>query len=192
MTFEIEIGPVGGKWRAAARAEGEPVAEAWGVDEASARANLMAMLGAGHARPTAQPGTASPPPIATPSSMNGTPLRDAITAVLSRHAELRLEDRVAPKTAKMDRYRTARGRGIAHDHNNSVQHLWVAADGLPSSLDDLPKKFYAGGQDGKGRHSNLKAIPDLGDADLMRFSPRTAEEAQRIVDAVTPLPPTAA
>jgi hypothetical protein len=187
MELIIEIGRIGNEWRAAVLAGDELVAEAWGKDEAAARAALSQMIGergsAAVAAPLASRSLGAPPP-------SDNPLKDTVSEAIRSHPQIRQDDRCSPETAKMHRYRTEMGRGVAHEHNLGPQHIWVAADGLPQSLGDIRQKFYPGGRHGDGRHSNLKVIPDLVNADLVRFSPKDTTEAHRIIDAVAALPPT--
>ena len=96
--------------------------------------------------------------------------------------------RVLSHSAKMDRYVTTDGQGLAHEHSHStVQHLWVRADSVAQPLiEGIEHRCYEGRSvDGRtGRHSNLAQIPGFADSPLLRFTPKTAEEAGRILDAL--------
>lgn len=192
VTYWTEIGLLNGRWRAAAHLGGDLLAEGWGQDEAAARADLERILGrsAGAAAVPAGPAAPNGARCFEPASAAGC-LREAIIALLQRHPEIVPHDGCSPQTKKMHRYRTLRGRSIGHEHDHKVQNLWVAAAGLPADLNDVPSRFSAGGRDGGGRHSNLKAMPDLRNADLICFAPRDSAEARRILNAVAALPPTA-
>lgn len=91
-------------------------------------------------------------------------------------------------TVKMDRYIAENGQGIGHEHNlQTMQHLWTRADAVDlKALSGITNESYAPHRpDGKpGRHSNLAQIPGFADAPLIRFTPKTSDEAQRIIDAV--------
>lgn len=187
MSIRIETGRMGGRWRAAAVADGELIAEAWGASEAEARSALNERLdlGKGHADPGAPAqGSTEVAIVATAEAS----LSHAIKALFGSHPGMAPHDRCTPETKYMRRYRTANGRSIAHEYTLEIQHIWVAAGSL-RGLEDILSRFYPGGGNGAGRHSNLKAIPDLRNADLIRYSPVDAAQAGRILDAVAGLPP---
>ena len=178
---------MGGRWRAAAVADGELVAEAWGQSNAEARSALKERLDPGEGR--ADPG--APAQGSTEVGVVATgkaSLSNAIKALFDSHPGMAPHDRCSPVTRYMRRYRTASGRSIAHEYGLDVQHIWVAAGSL-RGLEDIPSRFYPGGSNGAGRHSNLKAIPDLRNADLIRYSPVDAAQAGRVLNAVAGLPP---
>ncbi|SOD93263.1 hypothetical protein [Caenispirillum bisanense] len=189
VTYWTEIGLLNGRWRAAVHLDGDLLAEGWGQDEAAARADLERILGrsvGGAAAPAGPAALVSARRVEPAPAAGG--LREAIIALLQEHPEIVPHDRCSPQTKYMHRYRTLRGRSIGHEHSLKVQNLWVAAAGLPADLNDVPSRFSAGGRDGDGRHSNLKAMPDLCNADLICFAPRDGAEASRILDAVAALP----
>ncbi len=97
----------------------------------------------------------------------------------------------------MDRYLLPTGKAIAHEHGlKSVQHIWVRAKDLPYvNLGEIPSKWYSSSQLSQrmpnggiryGRHSGLKTVPELRDADLIRFSPRDDGDLLRILNAMQP------
>jgi hypothetical protein len=89
----------------------------------------------------------------------------------------------------MSDWRTQAGLVFACEHHYG--YLWVPdRQSLGALLTDVPGARYprsaswqitAAGRRVYGRHSGLKTVLELRDADLIRFAPRTVAEAGRMI-----------
>lgn len=120
-----------------------------------------------------------------------TPLGKAISHRISsepRLTPIATTGRFGPHTKKMTRHISVTGRGLAHEYNLlSVQHLWVRADQVATAtLADIAHAQYEPmpGHRNPGRHSNVEAIPGFKGSRLIRYTPATLAEAERIIAAV--------
>ena len=114
-----------------------------------------------------------------------TALREAIRALLLSHPAIRLLDHNRShlsSTDKMHRYVYGEDRGIGHEADlKTQQNLWVHANAV--RLDRLAdiEHDHRYRDTSKGRHSNLHVIPGFSGEPLIKFVPKTAWEAARII-----------
>lgn len=93
-----------------------------------------------------------------------------------------------PGNKKMEGYQTDDGTAFTHEYNLKQQSLWFPMVALPDSLSDIKSTTYLSTdlwkQDNYGRHSGLKTYPELENADLVKFQPRTMREVERIIECI--------
>ena len=114
------------------------------------------------------------------------PLRLEITDLLLNHPAVTPYDGdpVSPATDKVTRYRLANGRSLAHEIQSTRQNLWFAPHPmLPLDL-EAACRHSAASEGGKGRTSNINALPDLKDQPALCFTPSTLDDAKRLLNAL--------
>jgi hypothetical protein len=124
-----------------------------------------------------------------PSAADRSATASVIWNLLCDDPGLVRRDALTVDNKKMSDWRAPGGAVFAFEHHYG--YLWVhdgnAARGL---LEEIPGTIYPRrnlwrmGTDGReryGRHSALKAVPELREADLIRFAPRSGSEARRIL-----------
>lgn len=70
-------------------------------------------------------------------------------------------------------------------------NIWCPA-GVAKLVPDVPMKMslkaslwqFKNGEKQYGRHSGLRAMPQLAEADLVKFQPETLEQARKVIDAI--------
>ncbi|MFD1521525.1 hypothetical protein [Pseudonocardia yunnanensis] len=141
------------------------------------------------------PGSAPPRPRPTAARVTVGPigLHAAIREHLNDHPNLVRHGALGRDNVKMSDWRT--GNGIVFAYENETGKLWTPGDpalraltATVSSVVYPAAKLWTGtGRDGTplyGRHSALRSIHELGEADLIRFAPATMAEAARILNTL--------